>query len=289
MNCELNGWEFYLLFIIFFYTHVITKRCARKCVAAVDLVRVFIFWCDESAGGDVSRQPRRPNGAFWVQPKMAAPLPKCWRSASPEKLSGLRVVSADAVAPGRPLGSPVCRGTPRDAARRKVLPSLRVAVADCPCEDGPRLQPLPIAKSRGERSRRFPCKHAPVQLGFDGFDILYRLWTLPYNFLTRIVCATVSAIVRRRRASSARVDNPTAPRSARICTLRSTAASSSSNSSSSAISLHVRSVSLLCLLGLFRKKSYFLNDARLSRSLTAGRTGREPAKRQRAVTLAALV
>lgn len=90
---------------------------------------------------------------------------------------------------------------------------LRVAVADCPREDGPRLQPLPIAKSRGDRSRRFPCKHAPVQLGLDGFDILYRLWTLPYNFLTRIVCATVSVIVRRRRGSPARVDNPTAPRS----------------------------------------------------------------------------
>lgn len=90
---------------------------------------------------------------------------------------------------------------------------LRVAVADCPCEDGPHLQPLPIAKSRGERSRRFPCKQAPVQLGFDGFDILYRLWTLPYNFLTRIVCATVSVIVRRRRGSPARVDLPTAPRS----------------------------------------------------------------------------
>lgn len=89
-----------------------------------------------------------------------------------------------------------------------------MAVAECPCEDGPRLHPLPIAKSGGERSRRFPCKHAPVQLGFDGFDILYRLWTLPYNFLTRIVCATVSVIVRRRRGTPARIENPTAPRSA---------------------------------------------------------------------------
>ncbi|KAI9527992.1 hypothetical protein NQZ68_026034, partial [Dissostichus eleginoides] len=87
-----------------------------------------------------------------------------------------------------------------------------VAVADCPREDGPHLQPLPIAKRRGERSRRFSCKHTPVQLGFDGFDILYRLWTLPYNFLTRIVCATVSVIVRRRRASQVRVEIPSAPR-----------------------------------------------------------------------------
>lgn len=99
-------------------------------------------------------------------------------------------------------------------SHRHVWPLLRVAVADCPCEDGPRLQPLPIAKSRGERSRTISCKHAPVQFGFDGFDILYRLWTLPYNFLTRIVCATVSVIARRRRASPARVDISTAPRSA---------------------------------------------------------------------------
>ncbi|MEQ2218188.1 hypothetical protein XENOCAPTIV_030722, partial [Xenoophorus captivus] len=85
----------------------------------------------------------------------------------------------------------------------------------CPCEDGPRLQPRPIAQSPGERSRRFPCKHAPVQLAFDGFDLLYRLWTLPYSFLTRIICDTVSVIVRRRRASSpSRVDNPAASRSA---------------------------------------------------------------------------
>ncbi|KAK5620279.1 hypothetical protein CRENBAI_026106 [Crenichthys baileyi] len=73
--------------------------------------------------------------------------------------------------------------------------------------------PRPIAQSPGERSRRFPCKHAPVQLAFDGFDLLYRLWTLPYSFLTRIFCATVSLIVRRRRASSpSRVDNPAASR-----------------------------------------------------------------------------
>lgn len=87
-----------------------------------------------------------------------------------------------------------------------------MAVADCPCEDGPRLQPLPIAKSRGERSRTFPCKHTPVQLAFDGFDLLYRLWTLPYNFLARIICATFSVIARRRRrASPVRADNPAAP------------------------------------------------------------------------------
>lgn len=100
-----------------------------------------------------------------------------------------------------------------------MLPVLSVAVADCPCEDGPRLQPLPIAKSRGERSRTFPCKHTPVQLAFDGFDLLYRLWTLPYNFLARIICATVSVIVRRRRASPVRADNPAAPRyaAARHC------------------------------------------------------------------------
>ncbi|RVE76551.1 hypothetical protein OJAV_G00009680 [Oryzias javanicus] len=93
-----------------------------------------------------------------------------------------------------------------------AAPLPNVAVADCPCEDGPRLQPLPIAKSRGERSRTFPCKHTPVQLAFDGFDLLYRLWTLPYNFLARIICATVSVIVRRRRASPVRADNPAAPR-----------------------------------------------------------------------------
>ncbi|MEQ2186029.1 hypothetical protein GOODEAATRI_024507, partial [Goodea atripinnis] len=52
--------------------------------------------------------------------------------------------------------------------------------------------PHPIAQSPGERSRRFPCKHAPVQLAFDGFDLLYRLWTLPYSFLTRIICDTVA-------------------------------------------------------------------------------------------------
>ena len=124
------------------------------------------------------------------------------------------VISANTVSPDRLLGSLVCRRRPYDTSDRRVRPVLRVAVADCPCEDGPRLQPLPIAKSRGERSRRFPCKHAPVQLGFDGFDLLYRLWTLPYNFLTRIVCATVSVIVRRQRGSPSRVDNPTAPRSA---------------------------------------------------------------------------
>lgn len=144
---------------------------------------------------------------------------------------GLCAIPAKSVAPTQLPGPPACRGTPRDRSQRYVWPALRVAVADCPCEDGPRLQPLPIAKSRGERSRRFPCKHAPVQLGFDGFDILYRLWTLPYNFLTRIVCATVSVIARRRRGSSARVENPTAPRFAAAAT--------------SAISAH-----LLCLAGL---------------------------------------
>ncbi|MEQ2280921.1 hypothetical protein AMECASPLE_025112 [Ameca splendens] len=73
--------------------------------------------------------------------------------------------------------------------------------------------PSSITQSPGERSRRFPCKHAPVQLAFDGFDLLYRLWTLPYSFLTRIICDTVSVIVRRRRASSpSRVDNPAASR-----------------------------------------------------------------------------
>ncbi|KAK2815614.1 hypothetical protein Q5P01_026081 [Channa striata] len=101
---------------------------------------------------------------------------------------------------------------PGELGPRQACSVLRVAVADCPCEDGPRLQPLPIAKSRGERSRGFSCKHAPVQLGLDGFDILYRLWTLPYNFLTRIVCATVSVIVRGRRGFPARVDIPSAPR-----------------------------------------------------------------------------
>lgn len=99
------------------------------------------------------------------------------------------------------------RGTPLPAELRVPSPSLRVAVADCAREDGPALEPLPVAKTRGERSRTFPCKHAPVQFGFHGFDLLYRLWTLPYNLLTRVVCATVSAIVRRRRASPARVDH----------------------------------------------------------------------------------
>lgn len=41
------------------------------------LVCVFMFCCDRISGGDVSGQPRRPNSAFWVQPKMAAPLQKC--------------------------------------------------------------------------------------------------------------------------------------------------------------------------------------------------------------------
>lgn len=115
------------------------------------------------------------------------------------------------IAPERLL---VCRRRPHYPRHRQVWPVAGAAVANCPCEDGPRLQPLPIAKSRGERNRRFPCKHAPVQFAFDGFDILYRLWTLPYNFLTRIICATVSVIVRRRRRSSARVDHHTATRSA---------------------------------------------------------------------------
>ncbi|XP_045061770.1 uncharacterized protein LOC123481509 [Coregonus clupeaformis] len=89
-----------------------------------------------------------------------------------------------------------------------------VVVAECPCEDGPRLEPLPIAKSsRGERNRRFPCKHIPVELGPVGFDIVYKLWTLPYNFLSRIVCATASIIVRRRRGFQARIEeDSTAPR-----------------------------------------------------------------------------
>lgn len=123
------------------------------------------------------------------------------------------MLCANIAAPNQLLGSLNCRRGPHDPSQRHACPELRVAVADCPCEDGPRLQPLPIAKSRGDRSRRFSCKHAPVQLGFDGFHILYRLWTLPYNFLTRIVCATVSVIVRRRRGSPARLDIPTAPRS----------------------------------------------------------------------------
>lgn len=103
----------------------------------------------------------------------------------------------------------MCRRRPHYPRHRQVWPVAGAAVANCPCEDGPRLQPLPIAKSRGERNRTFPCKHAPVQFAFDGFDILYRLWTLPYNFLTRIICATVSVIVRRRRSSSTRVDHHT--------------------------------------------------------------------------------
>jgi hypothetical protein len=94
-----------------------------------------------------------------------------------------------------------------------------VAVADCRCEDGPHLEPLPVANRRGERTRRFPCKHLPVELGLDGFDIIYRLWTLPYNFLCRIVCATVSVIVRTRRGPPIPIENRTAlPRSERcIC------------------------------------------------------------------------
>lgn len=92
-----------------------------------------------------------------------------------------------------------------------------VAVAECPFEDGPRLEPLSIATSRraGDGNRRFPCKpHIPVELGTDGFDIIYKLWTLPYNFLTRIVCATASVIVRRRRGPQARIEeNCTTPRS----------------------------------------------------------------------------
>lgn len=94
-----------------------------------------------------------------------------------------------------------------------------VVVAECPCEDGPRLEPLPIAKSsRGERNRRFPCKHIPVELGPVGFDIVYKLWTLPYNFLSRIVCATASIIVRRRRGFPPGIEeDSTAPRSVR-CT-----------------------------------------------------------------------
>lgn len=132
------------------------------------------------------------------------------KKSSSERFLPLVVVSARIIAPER---SPVCRRSPRRPRPRQVWPVAGAAVANCPCEDGPRLQPLPIAKSRGERSRAFPCKHAPVQFAFDGFDILYRLWTLPYNFLTRIICATVSVIVRRRRASSARVDHHTATRS----------------------------------------------------------------------------
>lgn len=94
-----------------------------------------------------------------------------------------------------------------------------VVVAECPCEDGPRLEPLPIAKSsRGERNRRFPCKHIPVELGPVGFDIVYKLWTLPYNFLSRIVCATASIIVRRRKGFPPRIEeDSTVPRSVR-CT-----------------------------------------------------------------------
>lgn len=92
-----------------------------------------------------------------------------------------------------------------------------VVVAECPCEDGPRLEPLPIAKSsRGERTRRFPCKHIPVELGPVGFDIVYKLWTLPYNFLSRIICSTASIIVRRRRGIPPRIEkDSTVPRSVR--------------------------------------------------------------------------
>ncbi|TNN36524.1 hypothetical protein EYF80_053319 [Liparis tanakae] len=100
-------------------------------------------------------------------------------------------------------------GVPHDGYGRPVR---GVAVADCAREDGPRLQTLPVAQRRGDRSRALPCQHAPVQLGFPGFDILHRLWTLPYNFLTRVVCATVSVIVRRRRGSPARADRPSARR-----------------------------------------------------------------------------
>lgn len=149
--------------------------------------------------------------AFWVQPNMAAPLPKCWSSSSREKFSVPGAVFVEAVEPNRLPGPAACRRPQRDPRYGRTGPCVGVAVAESPCEDGPRLLLLPIAKSRGERSRTFPCRHTPP-VHFDGFSLLYRLWTLPYTFLTRIICATVSVIVRRRRAASpTRVDHPAAP------------------------------------------------------------------------------
>lgn len=106
-----------------------------------------------------------------------------------------------------------CTRRPCGQSNRLLELVLCVTVADYPGEDGPRLDPLLIAKSRGENRRRFPCKHIAVELGLEGFDILYRLWALPYHFLTRIVCATASVIVRKRRGPQVRIENSAAPRS----------------------------------------------------------------------------
>lgn len=158
-------------------------------------------------GDDVEPPASRRRGALWVPTQDGCALARVLKKFPPRR---------DSCPVLAPEGSPVSSSSPHCPRARQVWPEVGAAVANCAREDGPRLQPLPVAKSRGERSRAFPCKHAPVHLALDGFDLLYRLWTLPYTLLTRIICATVSLIVRRRRSSSARVDHHTAARSAGV-------------------------------------------------------------------------
>lgn len=88
----------------------------RKCFleAAVSTC-VYILVSDARNNScDVSRQLRRPNSAFWVQLKMAAPLQKCWRSASSEKFPELFEISSKTVARSRLPGPLVRRRSPRE-------------------------------------------------------------------------------------------------------------------------------------------------------------------------------
>lgn len=231
-RCERWQWLYKIIFFLtsqqFYCRHNMAICLACLTIATVKICSRSFLWSNfvfilvrDRNSADVSRQPRRPAelrcilGPTQDGCALAEVLKKC--------ISGEIVgIASEFRGNHCTKSATVTRGyltAPYERSDRRAGSVLGVAVADCPCEDGPRLKPLPIAKSRGERTRRFPCKYLPVELGLDGFDIIYRLWTLPYNFLSRIVCATVSVIVRRRRASQARVDNPAAPRSACICTL----------------------------------------------------------------------
>ncbi|KAG7491729.1 hypothetical protein MATL_G00006440 [Megalops atlanticus] len=88
---------------------------------------------------------------------------------------------------------------------------LCVAQAESPCKDGPLFQPLARSAS-GERRRRFPDKRAPGELGTVGIDIYRRLWDLPYNLLSGVLCAAASVVQKGRTSFQARGRDSTASR-----------------------------------------------------------------------------
>ncbi|TWW59775.1 Regulatory-associated protein of mTOR, partial [Takifugu flavidus] len=143
--------------------------------------------CDGKSSDDVERQPRAATVHCGSNPRWLRPC----GSAEEVLLGEIPAVSCG-------FRENYCTRTVAGVQEKPALP---------PCSAGCGRNAEPWGEDRA-----FPCKPAPVQFAFDGFDILYRLWTLPYNFLTRIICATVSVIVRRRRSSSARVDHHTATR-----------------------------------------------------------------------------